>query len=82
MYDLHGKVVMEENIDMVYNNIALLGSNEVCISDRSRCDIYTIRGVHKFHYEFDKELYGVITEGAGLNYTFILNGVTEQVRLK
>ena len=82
VYDLHGKVVMEENIGMAYTNITLLGSNEVCISDRSRCDIYTIRGVHKFHYEFDKELYGVITEGVGLNYTFILNGVTEQVRLK
>ncbi|MBR5128372.1 MAG: hypothetical protein IKU69_08070 [Roseburia sp.] len=82
VYDFRGKVVMEESIDITYTNLTLLGSNEVCISERNRCDIYTIRGIHKFHYEFDKELHGVITEGSGLNYTFILSGVTEQVRLK
>ena len=35
-----------------------------------------------FYNEFDEELYGVIPGGSGLNYTFILNGITIQTRLK
>ena len=82
LYDLNGKIMMEENTDVNYTNVALLSSNEVCISNRTICNIYTIRGIHKFHYEFSEELYGVISGGSSLNYTFILNGITEQARLK
>lgn len=82
VYDLNGKLMMEEASDVDYSNIELLSSNEICVSNRTVCDIYTIRGVFKFHYEFEKELYKVIPGGSGLNYTFILNGITEQVRLK
>ena len=82
VYDFNGKMKMEENTDVEYSDVALLSSNEVCISNRSVCDIYTVQGVFKFHYEFEEELYGVIPGGSSLNYTFILNGVTEQVRLK
>ena len=81
-YDLSGKLVMEEISDMAYSNVQLLSSNEICISNRTVCDIYTIHGVFKFHHEFDEELYSVIAGGSALNYTFILNGVTEQVRLR
>lgn len=82
VYDLNGKMKMEEGTDVEYSNVELLSSNEVCISNRTVCDIYTVQGVFKFHYEFEDELYGVIPGGSSLNYTFILNGVTEQVRLK
>lgn len=82
VYDFGGKLMMEENTDVEYSNVELLSSNEVCISNRTVCDIYTVRGVFKFHYEFEEELYGIIPGGSNLNYTFILNGVTEQVRLK
>ena len=82
VYDLKGKVMMEEASDVDYSKVELLSSNEVCISNRTICDIYTIRGVFKFHYEFEEELYQVIPGGSSLNYTFILNGVTEQARLK
>lgn len=82
VYDLNGKIRMEESTDVEYSKVELLSSNEVCISNRTICDIYTVQGVFKFHYEFEDELYGVIPGGSSLNYTFILNGVTEQVRLK
>lgn len=82
VYDLGGKLKMEENTDVEYSDIELLSSNEVCVFNRTVCDIYTVQGVFKFHYEFEKELYSVIPGGSSLNYTFILNGVTEQVRLK
>lgn len=82
VYDFKGKLKMEENTDVEYSDVELLSSNEVCVFNRTVCDIYTVQGVFKFHYEFDKELYRVIPGGSSLNYTFILNGVTEQVRLK
>ena len=82
VYDFKGKLKMEENTDVEYSDVELLSSNEVCVFNRTVCDIYTVQGVFKFHYEFDKELYCVIPGGSSLNYTFILNGVTEQVRLK
>ena len=82
IYDLKGKKVMEESTDVEYSRAELLSSNEVCIANRTICDIYTIRGVYKFHYEFEEELYSVISGGSALNYTFILDGITEQVRLK
>ena len=82
VYDFSGKLKMEENTDVEYSDVKLLSSNEVCIFNRTVCDIYTVQGIFKFHYEFDKELYSVIPGGSSLNYTFILNGVTEQVRLK
>jgi len=82
VYDLKGKVMMEENTDVTYSNVRLLSNDEVCVSNRTICDIYSIRGVFKFHYEFEKVLHGVIPGGSGLNYTFILDGITEQARLK
>lgn len=82
VYNLNGKMTMEEAIDVDYSNVELLSSDEVCISNRSVCDLYTVQGVYKFHYEFEEELYKVIPGGSTLNYTFILNGITEQARLK
>lgn len=82
VYDFNGKLKMEESTDTEYSDVELLSSNEVCIFNRTVCDIYTVQGVFKFHYEFENELYRVIPGGSSLNYTFILNGVTEQVRLK
>lgn len=82
VYDFKGKMTMEENTDMEYSSVELLSSNEVCISNRTVCDIYTVQGIFKFHYEFEEELYRVIPGGSGLNYTFIRSGITEQVRLK
>ena len=73
---------MEKDFSMDYNRVELLSNDEICITDDYFCDIYTPRGVHKFHHEFDTELLRVIARGSGLNYTFVLNGRTEQVRLK
>ena len=82
VYDLNGRQTMEESTDMEYSGVEFLSSKEVCIYNRNICDIYTTHGVFKFHYEFENEFYKVIPGGASLNYTFILNGITEQVRLK
>lgn len=82
VYDMNGNVVMEKEFTMEYTNIEFVAEKEVCISNSSSCDIYTTRGIYKFHYDFDEDLYKVISTGGGLNYTFIRSGVTEKVRLK
>ncbi len=81
-YDLKGRMKMEENTDIEYSNIEFLGGNEVCIYNEQVCDIYKANGIFKFHYEFEQEFYKVISRGSGLNYTFILEGITEQARLR
>lgn len=82
VYDMSGRLAAEEGFDTEYTSAELLSSNEICIRNRTSCDIYSVQGVHKFHHEFDEELYCVIPGISGLNYTFILNGITIQARLK
>ena len=82
VYDMHGFMVMEKDFSQEYTEIGFLSNNEVCILNNHSCDIYTVRGIYKFHYDFDEELYKVISGGTGLNYTIILENSTEKVRLK
>lgn len=82
VYDMKGEPVMETDFDLDYNTVEFLSNNEICIRNENACDLYTMRGVYKFHYEFDEELYQVLAEGRGLNYTFVLSDATEKVRLK
>lgn len=82
VYDTRGKKVMEKDFDMEYTRIEFLSNNEVCIRNETECDLYTLRGVHKFHYEFEQPLYRVLPGASALNYTFVLQDETEEVRLK
>lgn len=81
IYDTKGSLVMEKDFDLEYSRIEFLSNNEICIRNETACDIYTIRGIYKFHYEFDQELYEILP-GGGLNYTFVLSDATEKIRLK
>ncbi len=82
VYNTRGRLLLEQDIDMEYESIEFLSSNEICIRSRTVCDIYTLGGIYKFHYEFPEELYKVIPGVSGLNYTFVLSDATEKVRLK
>lgn len=82
VYDMRGSAVMEKDFSMEYSQINFLQNNEVCIANEHSCDIYTVRGIYKFHYDFDENLCKILSGGTGLNYTVILEGVTEKIRLK
>lgn len=82
IYKTDGDLVMEKDFGSEYDSIGFLSNDEICIRTENACDLYTIRGVYKFHYEFDKEIYQVIPGVFNLNYTFVLNDATEKVRLK
>lgn len=80
--DMEGDTVMEKDFGAEYNSIEFMENDEICIRNEKICDIYTIHGVYKFHYEFEGEIYKVIPGTSGLNYTFVLKDATERVRLK
>lgn len=82
LYDTNGKISIEKDFDMDYDVAEFLANGEICIRNEAICDIYTAKGIYKFHYEFDRELHCVVPGGSSLNYTFVLNDATEQVRLK
>lgn len=82
VYDMRGSAVMDKDFDTEYTKIGFLSNNEVCIMNDYSCDIYTVRGIYKFHYDFDDKIQEIIAGGTGLNYTLVLDGITERVRLK
>ena len=82
VYNMKGTAIMERDFSMEYESVEFLSNNEICIRNANACELYTIRGIFKFHYDFDKDLSRVIPGGTDRNYTFILDGVTENVRLK
>lgn len=82
VYDMGGSLVMEKDFAAEYTEIEFLPNNEICIRNENICDIYSIRGIYKFHYEFEETIYKVIPGTAYLNYTFVLKDTTEKVRLK
>lgn len=82
VYDLRGTKVLTQNYDMEYTAIEFLENDEICIRNELECMIYSLRGVQKFHYNFDKSIWKVLSDKMGTEYTFLMTGETQKVRLK
>ena len=82
VYDMNGKTVMENDTEIAYNRIELLDNNEICVRDDYNCELFTIHSIRKFRYTFDRQLYNVLSGLDGQNYTLVLNGEIEEVRLQ
>lgn len=82
IYKTNGDFVREKDFAMEYDSIQFMSNNEICILTDITCDLYTLRGVYKFHYEFEEGICQVIPGGTDLNYTFVLSNATERIRLK
>ena len=82
VYDTKGKLRMETDFSLEYDNISFLSNGEICVQNETACDLYTVGGVYRFHYEFENILYCVIPGKMGLNYSFVTDNETQKVRLK
>ena len=82
VYDMKGKQMLSKDFDMDYSRISFLDNNEICVTSDVECRIYSLYGVERFRYTFDRKLYRVMSGATQMNYTFILDGTTEKVRLK
>ena len=80
--DLRGNTLMENDISIAYDTIEFLSNNEICVANKTECEIFTIHSIKKFSYTFDKELYKILSGDTGQNYTFIFKGTIEEVKLK
>jgi hypothetical protein len=80
--DLRGKIITKFDTQIAYEKIEFLSNNEICITSKTECEIYTRLSTKKFSYTFDKEIYSIIANGKGQNYIFIFKETAEEVRLK
>lgn len=80
--DMRGRIVMENDISMIYDYIEFLSNNEICVRNNTACEIFTTHSIKKFAYTFDKELYKILSGSTDQNYTFIFKDTIEEVKLK
>lgn len=81
-FDMRGNEIVSHATNLMYDEIEFLDNNEICVRNRNECEIYSIHGVRKFAYTFDKELYKIMSEGVGPYYIFVMDGATEEVHLQ
>ena len=82
VHDLRGAEVVSKNFKMEYQEISFLENDEICVRNDLECAIFTLRGVEKFHANFEKSIWKVMSLGRIRDYAFLAEGETQRVRLK
>lgn len=82
VYDLRGAEVLSKNFKMEYQEIGFLENDEICIRNDLECAIYTLRGVEKFHANFEKSIFKIMSASGLRDYIFLTDGETQKIRLK
>ncbi len=82
VYDLRGSEVLAKGFSRGYQQIGILENDEIYLINDLECTIFTLRGVEKFHGEFEKEIRKIMPAGGFRNYIFLVDGETQQIRLK
>jgi hypothetical protein len=81
-YDLSGNLARELSFDTDYTEVSVLDNGNICILGEDSCEIYNARGLCKFQYTFSKGLYQVFSGRLQSDYTLVLEGETQRVKLK
>ena len=68
--------------DFSFEDAQFLSNHEVCLTSENACALYTLGGREKFYYEFENRLCAVTHVSGYRRYAFVLEGKTEQARLK
>ena len=67
---------------MGYQQIGFLENDEIYVINDLECSLFTLRGVEKFHGEFEKGIRKIMAGGGVRNYIFLVDGETQRIRLK
>lgn len=67
---------------MEYEEIGFLENDEIYIRNNLECAIFTLRGIQKFHANFDQNIWKIMSTGRIRDYVFLMDGETQRVRLK
>lgn len=81
-YDISGKQILNVSFETDYTNIEILANGELCILGENRCEIFNQRGICKFQYDFQESVYQILSGKTQTDYTFILEGETQKVKLR
>ena len=82
IYNMKGRLVLEQKFDLDYTDIGFLQNGLLCIRNENSIQLYTMRGSKRFEYTFDRSIYDVISGSGQLDYWFILSGETDRIKLK
>ena len=82
MYSLSGAQTLNTFFDTDYTNVEILENGELCILGEDSCEIFNTRGIRKFQYNFQSHIYKILPGRLQNDYTFILEGETQKVKLK
>ena len=82
IYSSNCKEVETIHTEMSFVDVHFLDNHEICLRNEQQCSIYTLGGRRKFQYDFESSVYEILHTGGFRNYVFILDGKTEQARLK
>ena len=81
-YDISGKQILNINFDTDYTSVKVLANGELCILGENSCEIFNSRGIRKFQYDFQEHLYQILSGRMQTDYTFLLEGETQKVKLR
>ena len=81
IYNKKGKMVASLDYALDYTDISFLQNDTVCIHNDKKCLIYTLKGNKKFDYQFEQNIYSIISGNSQRDYVFILNGKTLHAKL-
>lgn len=81
-YDITGKQIMSITFESDYKDVEILANGELCILGENSCEIFNRRGTRKFRYDFQGYVYQVLSGRLQTDYTFILEGETQKVKLR
>ena len=82
VYDAKGKVVMENDTSIVYDEISFLENDEICVLNDHECELFTKHSIKKFSYTFDMPIYSVLSTNVADEYVFMMEGTTDEVKLR
>lgn len=82
IYNMKGRLVLEQKFDLDYTDIGFLQNGLLCIRNENSIQLYTMRGSKRFEYTFDRSIYDIISGSGQLDYWFILSGETDRIKLK
>ena len=82
VYNMKCSEQVQFQTDFSFDEAYFLDNHEICLSGSNACALYTLGGLEKFYYEFENRLCAVTHVSGYRRYAFVLEGKTEQVRLK
>lgn len=82
VYNMKCSKQAEFQTDFSFEEAYFLDNHEICLLNDNASAIYTMGGREKFYYEFENHVYMVKHVSGYRRYAFVLEGKTEQARLK